>query len=226
MKKQNDYFVNIIEKVKLKNKTFSDSNRKLSLENQALKEQLNNEKKRLEVALQQEQAEHNRLMKYYNDRVIDCTKSAKAIRNIGFSKDKDKANITGRELNIVFVNGINCKFSNHLLDTPEAKVVIETKREKDNFCLSMCMDCLQSFIYALKYINHKNPYYYDDEHKIECRCLSTFKGQQCFSCYTTNEPCYVIKIQNISLSICSECKACWVMQLESALRKLHNQNGI
>jgi len=226
LKKQNDYFVDIIEKLKAKNKYLSEEKQKLISENQSLKAQLNNEKNSKISAQKQKEMEHTHLMQYYNDRVIDCTEQLKAIRNIGFSRDKDKANITGRELNIVFVDGIKCRFSNHLLDAPEAKIVIETKREKDNFCLSMCMDCLQSFVYALKYISPDNSYYCDDEHGIECRCLSTFKGKRCFSCYTDNGICYAIRIHNISFSICSECKACWVMQLESTIRKLHIQNGI
>ena len=61
---------------------------------------------------------------------------------------------------------ISCKFSNHLFEDKEAKVIIETKREKDIFCLSLCLDCLQALVNGLKYISPDNSYYYDEAHDL------------------------------------------------------------
>lgn len=225
LKRQNDYFTRIIDKLKAKNKEIAELNSKLSSENEALKAKLTRERIKKSELLRREQEERNRLKKYYSNRVINCAEPSKAIINIGFSKDKDKTNITGRELNIVFIDGVYCKFSNHLFEDKEARVIIETRREKDSFCLSFCLDCLQAFVNALKYISPDNSYYYDEAHEIEIRCISTFKGQRCFSCYTDKAPCYTIRVHNISFSLCSECKACWLMQLESAIRKLQGNGG-
>ena len=226
LKRQNDYFTRIIDKLKAKNKEIAELNSKLSSENEALKAKLNREQSKKLEFQRHEREERNRLVKYYSNRVINCNEPSKAIRNIGFSKDKDKTNITGRELNVVFIDEISCKFSNHLFEDKEAKVIIETKREKDIFCLSLCLDCLQALVNGLKYISPDNSYYYDEAHDFEIRCISTFKGQRCFACYSDQAPCYTIRIHNISFSLCSDCKACWLMQLESTLRKLQSKSGI
>ena len=204
-----------------------DANQKiknLSQENRNLKEYIQTEEhERLlqtEKAVARETESHNALRNRLNCKVIDCVASRKAIRNIGFSKDKDKSRITGRELIITYIDGIHCKANKHYIAPVEAKVVIETNRPKDTFCLSFCLECLRVFIKGLKFVDENHTYFIDNNKNIEIIYTRTFNGQQCFSCYSGNKPCYYIRIGNIAFRLCSDCRACWLMQLESAERKL------
>jgi len=204
-----------------------NANRKiknLSQENRNLKEHIQTEEHerllQIEKAVARKTEERNALRNRLNRKVIDCASTGKAIRNIGFSKDKDKSHITGRELKITYIDGLHCKANQHYIAPVEAKVVIETNRPKDTFCLSFCLECLRAFINGLKCVDENHTYFIDNNRDIEIIYTHTFNGQQCFSCYSGNKPCYYIRIRNVAFRLCSDCRACWLMQLESAVRKI------
>lgn len=173
-----------------------------------------------ELAQKRKTDAHNALVNRLNRQVIDCTTKYNSQRNIGFSKAKDKDGITGRELKITIIDGVPCKSARHIVEPSEPKIVIETKRDKDTFCLSFCSSCFQAFIKGLKSVDKSNRYYYDDEKEIEIIFTESFSGQQCFSCYKNDNPCYSIRIGNIAFKLCSDCRACWLMQLEGIERKI------
>ncbi len=170
------------------------------------------EKKRIDA--------HNMLINRLNRKVIDCTSHNKSLRNIGFSQEKDKEGITGRELKITNIDGVPCKSARHIIEPTDAKIIIETNRVKDTFCLSFCNSCFQAFVKGLRTVDKDHTYYYDEAKDIEIIYTESFNGQRCFSCYKNNNPCYSIRIDNVAFKLCSDCRACWLMQLESAERKI------
>ena len=147
---------------------------------------------------------HKEQIKTLTHKIIDCSAKRKAVQNIGFSRNKDRNHITGRTLRVTYTDEVPCKFSNHITNDIKAKIVIETEREKDSFCISLCSECLDALIRALKATNEMNPYYTDDGKEIEIKYTSGFNGQNCFSCYKSNQPCYHIRIGNVALKICAD----------------------
>jgi len=193
-------------------------------ENSDLKAHIETEKQNSVIKAEKEKAKkansHNLKMNRLKQRVINCTQVGSSIQNIGFSKSKDKLGITGRELRITLTDGVPCKSSRHFVEPTDAKIVIETTRDNDIFCLSFCSNCLQVFLKGLKAVDEHNTYYIDNEKDIEIIYTESFVGQRCFSCYSGKGACYFIRIGNIAFRLCPDCRACWLMQLESAVRKI------
>ena len=226
LKRQEDFYENILSKEKEKRLRLSELLTETTTENERLQKEndrynlilTRNKKAQAEAQAQQEQLYREAVNKL-SKKIINCRTPSLAVINIGFSKKKDRGNITGRYLKITHIDELSCKTGRHTLNHNLSKIVIETEREKDEFCLALCNDCLNALIAALKQVDDNNPYYYDDYSDIEVKYISRFNGQQCFSCYKDNLPSYNVRIGNIAFKICSDCRACWLMQLERAARK-------
>lgn len=181
-----------------------------------------------QVSQQVYQIKHS-FYNYLKSNILDCQSRKSQVRNIGFPRYKARSNpIT--EFQVTYINdpktyGMQCKTLKHFDRDSGPIAVLETGRENDDFCLSVCASCLQQLIVAFETINIEHPFYHDNQHGIDIKSRSVFAGEHCYSCGCNNSVCHIIRIGSVEFKICDSCKKNWLLQFRKIVKTLRLKKG-
>lgn len=156
---------------------------------------------------------------YFSSHILDCSKSRKDILNLGYRSKTDpyKAGL----LKTTYMDDFDCKILKHDYKKA-AKVILETYRDDDVFCVPACQDCIEQIVKGLKKVGPNNTFYYNFNSKLEVRYLNRFISSKCYSCGSKNGGCYYIRFYNVAFHLCEECRSLWIVQLSKIYLKLNN----
>lgn len=139
------------------------------------------------------------------------SKNNQSVINLGFKQEKAKESFLFKySTDYSYVTPC---IMNHR-DSSVMKVNISAQREGDLFSVSMCRDCLENLLFALRVVNEKKVYYGDNT-ELSVRYLNSFsKGSFCYFCGFGDTACYDVRLNMFGLHMCAQCRERTIIQLK------------